>query len=295
MKKVIISLLIVIIVIGLSSFLFLRFPFEKVSVAEEREIEVNDKSLVTVQSNSADIKIIPTSTDKVIVTLKGVISKELEEQYQLNIVENKDKLDIRYLRKDDSLGITSGMEKDVCLTVSLPQKVYNELIIQSVSGDIKAEKFKAENLELESISGDVTLQEFQSEGFVSIQSTSGEVILEQNEINQYSIQTSSGRVDLNAVTSLDGLIKTKSGKVTVTSKTINNTLDITTTSGDISTIFEENPESITLNYKGTSGKPNINLEGIVYKSKDEHSIVGIIGDGDKKITVESTSGDFTAK
>lgn len=288
-------MVVVIFLIGFSGFLFLKSQFNKVTISEEQEIDFKKIKWISVQTYSADMEIIPNSGDKVSVSVSGEIRKKLKEQYRLNVNENGDKLEILYLREDYNLGISFGSDKNVDLTVSLPEKVYSELMLSSVSGDIVAKGINAENLEIESSSGDVTVQDSQFEGNATIQSISGDVLLAQNEIDEFKIESSSGKVDLDDVTSRDGQIQTVSGKVMVTMQKAMNDLRIKSTSGDIDTSFEKAPESLTVNYKGTSGKPDIHLDGMVYENKDEHHVVGIIGNGENTLTVESTSGDFTAK
>lgn len=295
MKKFIISVFVVIFLIGLSWFLILKFQFDKVSISEEQQVDVRNIKWISIQTDSADMKIIPYEGDKISVSVSGEMSKKLNEQYRLNIIENGDKLEILYLPEGNKLGILLGSEKDVDVTVSLPNKVYRELMISSASGDIDSKGIKAENLGIESSSGEVILQDSQLEGNLIIQSTSGDVLLEQNKINEFTIESSSGKVDFVDVTSNNGQIQTVSGKVIVVLQEAMNDLHIKTTSGDIDTSFEQNPKSLTFKYKGTSGKPILELDGIVYEVKNEHHVVGMIGNGENILTVESASGDFTAK
>lgn len=288
------SVVVAIFLIGLSGFLFWKFQYNQVSISEEQEIDVRNIKSVSVQTDTEDMKILPKSGNKISVSVSGEISEKHKEQYRLSVIENGGKLEILYLR-EDKLGISFGSDKDLDVTVSLPEKVYHDLMLSTVSGDIVVKGIKGENLEIESSSGDVTVQESRLEGNTTIQSTSGNVFLAQNEINEFTIESSSGKVDLIDGNSRNGQIQTVSGRIKVAIQEAMNDLRITSNSGDIATSFEKEPKSLSVKYKGSSGKPDIHLAGMVYEIKDEHHVVGMVGNGEKTLTVKSTSGDFTAK
>lgn len=294
MKKIMMCVGGAIFLIGLTGFLFWQFQFNKVSISEQQEIDVKNIKGVSVQTYTADMKILSNSGDKISVSVDGEISKKHKEQYRLSVIENGDKLEILYLR-EDKLGILFGSDKDIDVTVSLPEKVYRDLMLSAVSGDIDVKGIMAENFGTHSSSGDVTIQDSRSEGNTTIQSTSGDVLLAQNEFNEFTIESKSGKVELIDVNSRNGQIQTVSGKVLVAIQEAMNDLRITSTSGDIDTSFEKEPISLSVKYKGSSGKPDIHLAGMVYEIKDEHHVVGMVGNGEKTLTVKSTSGDFTAK
>ena len=266
-----------------------------VSVLEEEEFEVDGIEMLNFQTTAADIEIELSSSDRITVKLEGKIGKKLKNKFRLKIDEDGDQLKVSYLSNDNRLGIQLGSEKDMTLSVTLPERTYKELAVYTTSGNIDAVSVSAGNINLKSVSGNQDIKKFTSEDTLSIQSTSGDIELGRNVMNDFSIRSTSGNVKIEELVSRSGKINSNSGNVNVIIEEMINSLDVITKSGNVKASFKDNPESLKIDFKGISGEPDIKLRDIMYEEKSENSAIGIIGDGSKTINVKTTSGDFTAE
>lgn len=294
MKKVIIGGILV-SVAALICIWLINSEFAMITLQEEKEFDVDGINVLNFETTAADVEIIPSSTDRMTVKLEGEIEKKLKDKLNLSIEEEGDQLKVTYLSNDNSLGFKFGSEKDVILQVTVPEKAYKEFSVRTTSGDVDLEGVTAENMKIVSTSGVQAIKRFESEGTILLQSTSGNFKLERNVLNNFSIESTSGNVEMEALVSQSGKINTTSGNVAMIIEEMINKLEINTTSGYVKTTFRKNPESLKINFKGESGKPDIRLKDIMYEDKDKNSAIGVIGDGINTLTVKTTSGDFTAK
>ena len=294
MKKAIVGITLVGAVVFLCVW-FINSPFAMVSVKEKREFDVENIEMLSFQTSAADIEIISSSSEQIMVKLEGKIDKKLKNKLQMKITEDGGRLKVSYLPNDKNLGIRFGSMKNMTLSVTLPEKTYKELLVHTTSGNIDAVGVSARIINLVSTSGDQDIKNFKSDETLTMQSTSGDIEVDRIMMNNFSIKLTSGNVKIDELSSGNGKITTTSGNVRIIIEEMVNSLNVMTTSGDVKTTFKENPKSLKIKFQGSSGEPDIKLKGIMYEDKSENSAVGVIGDGSKTLTVKTTSGDFTAE
>ncbi|KGR75152.1 DUF4097 family beta strand repeat-containing protein [Ureibacillus sinduriensis] len=292
MKKLMSLLLI--FILGLVVFLFLRPGFEKVTLKEEKEIEIAKIEQLQLLTASADIEIIANAANIVKVELKGDIPKSMKDEYALNLVEEGSRLKISYLSNDNRLKWKFGSEKDVMLQVTLPEKVLKNLIVQTTSGDIVSKDISAQELDFRSTSGNQSIRGLKSNESLAIETVSGDITLKGSETNDFSIDSTSGNVAINSLVSQNGRIDIESGNINMLIEEMIHTMNIETISGDIRSTFERPPESLKIDFKGTSGQAVIKLKKFIYEDNAENKAVGETGDGANLLKVRTTSGDFIA-
>lgn len=275
MKKVIICVLLICI-LAFIGYLLMGQGYAKVTVKEEKEIDIENIKVINFETTAADVEIKPGSTNSITVKLEGNIQKKLKDKFRLKIAKKDDLLKVSYITNENRLGFKLGSEKDVTLQIILPERTYRELSVQTTSGDIDMGRLTAENIKLKTTSGDQNIERIKSQ-------------------NNISITSSSGNVDIEELGSQNGQIHTKSGEVTMIIEEMINTLDIVTTSGDVKTTFKKNPKSLKIDFKGNSGKPDIKLKNIMYEDKDENKAIGVIGDGMNTLNVKTSSGDLIVR
>lgn len=295
MKKVVIvggMLVCAVVFIYIWSF---NSTFAMVSVKENKEFEVDGIKKLSFQTTAADIEINPSSSEHITVKLEGKIDKKLKDKFQLKIAEDGDQLVVSYISNDNSMGIQLGSEKEMTLSVTLPEMTYQELTVHTTSGNIDAVSVLAGIINLESTSGNQDVKMFTVGENLSIRSTSGNIEVERTMMNNFSIESTSGNVKIEDLVSQNGKITTTSGNIAMIIEEMDNSLDVITTSGDVKTTFEKSPESLKIDYQGSSGKPDIKLQDMMYEDKSENSAIVVIGDGMKRLNVKTTSGDFIAE
>lgn len=294
MKKMMGILLVLVFILGLMVFLFVKPGSGKITLQEEKVIEINDIEQLQLLTVAADIEIIANSTNLINVKLTGEIPKKIKDEYSMSLVEEGGHLKISYLLNNEQLKLKLGSEKDVVLQVSLPEKVLQDLIVQTTSGDIVSKGISAEKLDFKSTSGDQSIGGVKSNESLVIETVSGDISLNDSETNHFSIVSTSGSVDTSSLVSRNGRIHSESGNINMLIEEMIHTMNITTTSGDVRSTFEQTPESIKIDFKGTSGEADIKLKEFMYEDSAENKAVGATGDGANMLKVRTTSGDFIA-
>ncbi|MEI2354737.1 DUF4097 family beta strand repeat-containing protein [Mesobacillus zeae] len=269
--------------------------FAKAEVNEEVVSEAANIDALSVQTSSANVKIVPDTADTITVRATGMIDKKLKGKYRLKTKENGSVLNIKYLTNENTVGIKFGSEKDINIHVTVPKKVYRELAVSTTSGNIEVENISAHNFKSKTTSGEQNIREIETEDALSIHTTSGDVKLTRNSVKFFSIDSTSGNVETEALNCENGKIHITSGTVKMKQSSEFKELDIGTTSGDVEMAFEKNPESLKIDFQGDSGKPSIELQDVMYKDKGKNFAKGIIGNGANALKVKTTSGDLAIR
>lgn len=297
MKRMTIGLGICLLIMGVCiiGIYVYKSIYAMVEVDEEKVINGDYIDSLKITTSLANIRIVSDKTDTIKVKLDGKIKKDLKNKYKLEVVELNDQLEVNYLSNENLVGIKLGSEKDINVSVILPEKVYRNLDVSTTSGMIKLEKISVQSMDLATTSGFQTLIGSEIKDEAVFQSTSGDIKLDNNLMNSFIVKTTSGKLSTKALDSKSGQIETSSGDVSLKMRNIMKELFINTTSGDVDVDFENNPESLSVIFNGNSGKLDISLPGILYKDKDKNSAIGVIGDGESLLNVKTTSGDLTIK
>ncbi|MCG7344695.1 DUF4097 domain-containing protein [Sporosarcina sp. ACRSL] len=294
MKKVLVTL--VIVVIAVVVLYWANLPFKTVSVSEEQEIEVDGIQELSIQTTAADVELIPSSTNHVKVSVNGEIKRGFNHTYQLEITEDveKQKLNISYVNDTKKLGLRLGSEVNLTLQVALPERAYKKFEIYTTSGDIQIQSIEVEEMKVNSTSGDQSIEESLTTGTLSLQASSGDISLRDNTFNHFIIKTTSGEVSHKNFRSEKGAIHTTSGDVILFLEEMIPTLSTNSTSGDVNIQFEKEPETLDFKFNSNSGKATVNLENMIFEEGSERK-VGRIGRGEDRLTIQTTSGDLTVE
>ncbi|WP_374964204.1 DUF4097 family beta strand repeat-containing protein [Lysinibacillus sp. RS5] len=289
---VVICLLLAVVYVGTSIY---KSVYATVKVEEEKIIDGNKIDSLNIKTSSANVRITSDKTDQIKVKLDGKIKKDLKKDYKLKVEELNGQLEVQYLSNENLIGIKLGSEKDINVSIVLPEKVYRKLNVSTSSGLIEVENIVVDNMELATTSGSQTLVGTETKGDAVFQSTSGDIKLDSNIITSFIVKTKSGKVGTQLLDSQSGQIESSSGDVTLKMGSMIKELDINTTSGDVIVDFEKNPNSLSVIFKGDSGELDVSLPDIMYKDKDKNSAIGVIGDGENLLNVKTTSGDLMVK
>ncbi len=262
----------------------LAIAIEKID--ESKTFEAAEIDDISVDITSTDINITSTDEEEIRVHFYGEVSTNrkmelpslvaYETGKELRIEINKPqviligisiwrtKLDI-YIPKE-LIGVLNI--NTVSSDTSISNLSVDKLICRTISGDFKGETLFTNNLELNSTSGDIDLKDYT--GNVNIGTTSGDVVLEGgNRNDEVGVVAISGDVNIEQKDSSNMNIKTVSGEVEINlSEDARFYLKINTVSGDIENGF---PIKIT--------------------SSGRRELEGIVGGGEKEITISTTSGD----
>ncbi len=177
------------IVINLSSG---NFRQEKKEINISKSESIDGVDYLDISSTSANIKLEKTDGKEMIVNYTGQLRTSQNEEPSVSIERKDSKLTIKSGMKDVMLGLT--FFDNFLLEIKIPEKVWNEISVKSVSGDIAMSSLNA---------------------------------------NKYNIENTSGNLDFTDCLG-DQHIKTVSGDIKVLDKVLQSNKYLSTTSGDIS-------------------------------------------------------------
>nr|WP_255688272.1 DUF4097 family beta strand repeat-containing protein [Pontibacillus sp. HN14] len=271
------------------------FTKETIEVFEEKSFNGSTIDTFHVDTSSADIYIEPSEDQSIYVQWGGHASKGVWEDYELTTKEEGNELSIK-LRQKDLLGFQFGLlQRDLKLTVKVPEKLYETINGSSSSGDVVVLKQQAKRLQLKTSSGDIELKEITSSEKLVTRSSSGSIYLTKVSADRIDTDTSSGDVMGKGVNVVDIIGDSSSGTIDYRVLTLKGDLILKTSSGDVHLDFEQVPNSYSIEYQSSSGDERVNLDGVEYDRKAEHEVVGQKGNGDQRIEIHTSSGDFSAQ
>jgi lia operon protein LiaG len=250
------------------------FSIKSVSLQESHEIRGKDITELNLNTLSTDLEVLPHNQEYIVVELTGEVSEKMKDAYELTVEEDNGVLNI-VLEYKPSFSVFA-INKGTKLTVLVPEKKYDEIMIESKSGDVK----------VEDINSDIMV----------FKATSGDIVLEDLSSIDISILTTSGDTFANGISSDLMTMEAASGDIIVEELTVASKVMLNAKSGDI--ILNTDVTAYSLDFKGTSGDGTVKVSDFHYKEKEEDRIIGTFGDtasseGELIIEVRTTSGDFT--
>lgn len=318
MKKLNI-LLMAIFGIGLLGALILMcsfggFGFNTVSLYEEKVLKNDKIKQIDITHTSTDVKIIPTKGQNLTVELNGKVSKRVQDQYKLEVKEDGEKVKIAVIRDDNQwFSVFDLNNGNVDLNLKLPEKIYEWIQIDLLSGDMDLNEIQAKKVSLNTSSGDINVEKSEIEKTLSINSLSGDLMLQNLKAEMLHVDLESGDSSIKHAETKSVMLASKSGNVQmndvkgdlevvvssantkIVNKEMNSDIKIESSSGDVDIHFQKQPQSLNLNYEGVSGDGTVQLEGMLYEEKSDHRIKGRIGKGEKILEVMTASGNFNLR
>ena len=261
------------------------------------EKEITDAKPLDIEFDAADVFVKVSETNTIKVELYG------EDPGEYEITESLDKIKV-VLKNKEKNHIKWGFNiKQNNIKIYLPANYAYMINAKGTAGDISIDDFSSASLNAELTSGDVEINQINyatialKSGDVEIESaydvktsaTSGDV--EIGTVRNLEVSTTTGDVDVSEVDTIKA--KTTTGDYTI--GIVNVSLDIETTTGDIS-ILKAN---ITNNsrIKATTGDVNINnIGGSIYVDASASTGDVKVKNSDRKsdvvLNIHTTTGDI---
>jgi lia operon protein LiaG len=250
------------------------FSLDTYNVHDQAVVNNVDISRVEIDLSSSDVTVNSSDSDEITVEMNGKISKKLKKKLKLDVQEKGQTLKIG-LTGEDQIKFNIGvLIVDTNVEVFLPQKIYDSIQIDTSSGDILIQDLKAKETLFDTSSGDIIARNLFT------------------EVNRF--HSSSGEMELSNVTG-DIQAESSSGDMIIDYVNANGNLDAKTSSGDVSVTYRNEPNSLAIDFQGSSGEGEVSLKAVSYEEKSENSIRGVIGEGFYKLKVETSSGDFSLR
>lgn len=314
MKRTLIIISIILILSGLViafiAFASAGFRFKNIgnkkavtqnfSVAESfNAIEIDD------DCGHYDIKVVPSEYESTEIVMFG--AKEIK----LNYTVINSKLSIEIFDESSFFLRLFDFGPDAYMILSVPEKEYRSLKIETSSGDSTVSSLKIGSLDIECASGDVFLSDVTATsteidtssgdihikdsdiGSAMLDATSGDVQLRSTDAKALNIELTSGEISLSRVSVLnETTINVTSGDIECENVIIQGTLKIETTSGDVEL---SDCDAAKINIETTSG----DVEGrlLTPKTFDAKATSGEVNvpntqSGNGECYIRTSSGDI---
>lgn len=252
-----------------------------------KEFSKGNIKTINVETVSTDVNIITTKEDKIKVHFYGNTNSKKASPY-LEAFANGDDLDIliKYPVNISFMNINTKINLDIYI----PENYKNSLQIKTTSGDAVIGDLQLDKFGFDTTSGDakinsLTVNETKFEG------TSGELNIKSLLSTKNEFNTTSGDTAIENITG-DILGESVSGSFKFDYKDFDNNINIDTTSGDVELKLPKKSE-FKLDFDSTSGDLKNDFPITVSGEADKHEIKGTVGNGNKIIKINTTSGNAT--
>jgi lia operon protein LiaG len=190
----------------------------------------------------------------------------------------------------------SNVDGDITLDASAAnitaEGMRGSLLMDTGSGNVTATNVQGTELNIDTGSGDVRVTGSNSAD-VTIDTGSGNVTGTNVTATDLSVDTGSGNIELNGVRATTLRMDTGSGDVEVALLSDTDNIIVDTGSGNV-TIAVPSGFGSTVNLSTSSGDVDTELEIQVTRRGRQH-LVGRIGDGQGRMTIETGSGNVTLR
>ncbi|MDM5153139.1 DUF4097 family beta strand repeat-containing protein [Bacillus sp. DX1.1] len=331
-KVVFIALFLLIIgIIGAGAITVLGGAFNDTEIHKKETVASEKIDDIQVEAPAADVEIVPTDLKEIEVSLDGSVSKNVEDKYKFTVKETNNKLNVEFVTDDSLFGLQLGTVTDVKLQIKIPKKMYeniqattssgdavargletkeltmktssgdlslidskinNKLTATTSSGDAVTRGIEARELTMKASSGDLSLLDSKIDDKLTAKTSSGAIESKKNDIEMADFNTSSGKIQVDGLRSKNVVFKTSSGNIEYNDSNLKGDVECSTSSGDISMRFETLPDSLKVDFDGSSGKADVNVDGLSYEEKSKNTLIGVKGSGENNIKVRTSSGDF---
>lgn len=280
-------------------------------VFEQQAVDLSGVSNLKVESDSLDVIVVRGTGSKALLTIKGHATKSAAKKIELNTEKSGDALHVEL--NGSPGGFSFGMSS-VKLTIELPEHAWDELDIDTNSGDIRIDQQRFMNANIHSNSGDIESRSLTVLGNLDIESNSGDAEFNDVKGTSMALKTSSGDISIEGyaaehiqfeassgdVDLEDGSAQivgnTNSGDITLRTDDLLHNTELTSGSGDVAINLDNEPKSLEIQFSTGSGDGVIRKNGFIYDeiSSEDH-MRGMFGNGDIKLSVATSSGDFILK
>ncbi|MDF2680057.1 MAG: hypothetical protein K0R47_1247 [Brevibacillus sp.] len=247
------------------------FTFSLKSVNEERAVSQSIKGL-NLSTETIDVIIGPSNQSTAIVRLVGNAVDQQMERLQFTSEVGTDGILNVTLREQNHIGMFFMGNGHLQVEVLVPEAVYESIILETATGDIKSSALKAKQAILTSSTGDIELGGFQGEQ-LTVDTDTGDLKLLQIH-SALKIESSTGDVSKLVLSELTHHV------------------DIRTDTGDVRISADKKPTDAKLELESDTGDISVDWSELKYDRKEEHNVEASIGTGDSVISVKTATGDI---
>jgi lia operon protein LiaG len=258
----------------------------KGSIDETKEIDISSVSKVFVDTISSDVNVILSKDNTIKVHFYGTTS-ELSRAPKLETSLNGDKLDISIKYPKQIMSIIN-FNLNTKLDVYIPENYKKSISVETVSGEINMDKLEADNFSTHTTSGDININSLVA-STTDFSSVSGTIDVKELLAKDSGFETTSGDIKIETITG-DLEADSVSGSITALYKEFNNEVNAETVSGDVNLSLPQTSE-FKVDFSSTSGELDNEFPLVISGKVEKRNVKGTVGNGQKTIKIETTSGD----
>ncbi|MCM3787855.1 DUF4097 domain-containing protein [Domibacillus indicus] len=260
-KKLSVAGLILLLVGGAGSALTFSQANTPVEVAEERTISGPPIKAVKLETNNAEVEVLPTKETAVRVELAG--KRKPNDTLTFQVEAEGDTLVVKVNEKQNKLFTADFVLTDLTLHVYLPKKTYDSIDIANHNGQVELGQLSARK--------------------VNVQLNNGKVNVKNTASNEVKVKADNGEILLEHV---DGTIngKVANGRIHVLTKDLDRPMQLESHNGSITVQAEQEPTNTTFDVHKDNGEINI---------LNKYSGNARFGDGKNLIKLRTNNGKIT--
>lgn len=221
------------VIFAVNGFEISAFNTSKERIREEKSIQRGMTANLYIETSSNKV-ILKKTTDKNII---GITYYE-NEDITFDIITAGDKGGtLKIIEKDNRkwyqiFDINFGIQ-DMPLIVEIPEDRWEEININTSSGDILIDEINCQELKTETSSGEIKANNLTAKKEASFDTSSGDIDLSEILSESISIDTSSGETHISDISNSSNInIESSSGDISIKNSVLANQLAINTSSGE---------------------------------------------------------------
>lgn len=236
--------------------------------SKEETLDAADVKEIQFEVGSMDMEIVPSSSDMIRAKISGDASKKFHDNIILKLERDGDRVKII---ADTDEGFSIGFSvMNLDLRVEIPARKWEELVLDTGSGNMDVKDITAEAIRVNGGSGDFTVEGIEVDQFIAelgsgefdlrelkaanveVKVNSGNTTFKQVTASKIAIEGGSGNVELiDSDAELKASIS--SGNITVELDEIQHAMNLETGSGNVTIATDKKPESARIKFNHGSG------------------------------------------
>ncbi|MDD9271828.1 DUF4097 domain-containing protein [Paenibacillus sp. GCM10023248] len=247
----------------------------------EKKISAASIDTIIIQNDISNITFVPTNGDEIKVRLSGTMREQNANECTVEAVtegSNVWRVDVCTKEKDHfdiGFDITefknwiAGRGFGLKTEVSLPDKMYKAITVNSDTGGIALNDLKAEKLTVNTDTGNISLDRYEGKS-MNLQTDTGSI----------HIQEGQG----------DAKLKTDTGSITARMAEIGESVSLESDTGSVRLTLDPVPKNVNFDLAADTGAVNLEVPGLTVDREDHHAAKGTLGDGSKKVKIRVDTG-----
>ena len=270
-------------------------PLKTIDLAKDEfdkvDIQIDNGDLIIASSNDGRMHV-------------DVEDKSYKQQLNVDILNRTLVINLKEeVKKWSIFSFTINMRSPI-VTVQLPQKLYEQIKMETDNGQIKGENLESINFMAETDNGRIQLKQMKASIFHA-ESDNGAIELDSIQTNALSAESDNGRIELANIQTSNIALETNNGRIsmakieaeTIHAKTDNGRINLLTDGLERNIDLKTDNGSITV--ESLTPPANVTIRSAV--SHNRISIFGeknpqvVYGQGSNLIKLKSDNGSITVK